>query len=285
MDFSIIRTKDDAASYLSRALSIGFSLFVAAAVIFLLLPIIIIPIISIGTSRFATGLPTEFTLEWYAAIPQTFAYFNIVEALVTSTAIAICTAVVATVLGGLAAFAIVRRDFAYDTALQTLLTSPLIYPWLIIGLGILLLIAELNAKMGFSIEMSFWTVLVGHITFAVPYPIRTIGASLENYDRSLDEAARNLGATELSTHLNITLPIIKPGIISGLVLVFILSFNMYIITLFLKGASVKTVPILIFSMFRVLSPVEISVLATILMAIQLTLIFVTEVTVGISDFL
>lgn len=271
--------------YLSSTTTILYRFFVAAVVVFLLLPIIIIPIISIGESRFATGLPTSFTLKWYANIPQTFAYFSIVEAAITSTLIALTTAVITTVIGSLAAFAIVRREFRFDTTLQTLLISPLVYPWLIIGLGILLFISEIQSALGISIKMSFWTVLVGHITFAIPYPIRTIGASLENYDESLDEAARNLGATEIGTYRRITFPLIKPGVISGMVLVLILSFNQYIITLFLKGASVKTVPILIFSMFRVLSPAEIAVLATILMVAQLFLVFVTEVTVGITDYL
>ncbi|RQH00091.1 ABC transporter permease [Natrarchaeobius oligotrophus] len=270
---------------LSRAVNVLYRLLVSAVLVFLLAPLVLIPVVSFGTDRFAAGLPTDFTLEWYIAAANTFVDFGLSSALIASTALALATAVASTIIGGLAAFGIVRYDFKYSTTLQTILISPLVFPWLLIGLGILLLVSRIQSTFGIIIESSFWILFMGHLAFSVPYAIRTIGASLENYNHSLDEAARDLGATELQTYLKITLPIIKPGIISGLIIIFILSFNMYIISLFLMGPEIDLVPIAMYNLFRIVPPAEIAAIASVLMLAQIVLVVLAEVFFGISDYL
>ncbi|WP_137285464.1 ABC transporter permease [Halorussus salinisoli] len=274
------RSKQSNIHLLSNVTSLAYQALVYTFIIFLLLPLAIIPLISIGQNRYAVHLPQEFTLRWYQQLPRVFANFSFWEAVTTSLTIAVLTATISTIIGGLAAFGIVRHEFKYSTTLQTILISPLVFPWLLIGLGILLLVSRIP-----FIETSFWVLLIGHITFSIPYGIRTIGSSLENYDKSIDEAARDLGATKLETIRKVTLPLIKPGIVSSMVIIFILSFNMFIITLFLKGAGTKTVPILIFNLLRIVSPAVIAAIATVLMVGQLGLVLFTEVFVGISDYL
>lgn len=269
---------------LAKAGTTAFEALVYATLLFLVAPLVVVVLISFQTKAYAAWPPGDFTLQWYTTMPEYTAYLGIESALYDSITLAIATAVLSTAIGGLAAFAIVRYDFKFSTTLETILISPLIYPWLVIGLAILLFIGEINSALGLSIRMSFATVLLGHILFTLPYPIRTIGASLQNFPHSVEEAAKNLGATELDTFVNVTLPIIRPGIISGAIFAFVLSFNQYIISLFLTGNETKTMPLLLFEMFYNNAPAKLAAIATLLMAGILGLVMITEKVASISEF-
>ncbi|NIC00796.1 ABC transporter permease [Halobacterium sp. R2-5] len=268
-----------------RATTVGYEALLYGTILFLLAPLVIVVIISFQESAYATWPPQGFTLDHYTGLPGQLGFLGVEEALLTSLELAIATGVVSTVLGALAAFAIVRYDFKYQTTLETVLISPLIYPWIVVGLSLLLFINRIGTALGVAIELSFWTLLVGHVMFTLPYPIRTIGASLQNYDHSLEEAAQNLGATELESYLRVTVPLIQPGLMSGFVFAFILSFNQYIISLFLSGSETTTMPLVLFSLFYNTAPATLAAIATLLMAGVLTVIFVMEYLFGISDFM
>jgi len=269
----------------SRLASIGYHALIYATIAFLLAPLAIVVVISFQQSAYATWPPRQFTLEHYLGLPDQLGFLGVEEALFTSIELAVATGVVSTVLGALAAFAIVRYDFRYQTTLETVLISPLIYPWIVVGLSLLLFINRVGTALGVTIELSFWTLLMGHVMFTLPYPIRTIGASLQNYDHSLEEAAQNLGATELESYLRVTVPLIQPGLMSGFVFAFILSFNQYIVSLFLSGPETTTIPLVLFSMFYNTAPATLAAVATLLMAGVLSVIFVMEYLFGISDFM
>lgn len=263
----------------SIASSVLYDALVYGAIVFLLAPLAIVVIMSFQSSAYAGWPPGSFTLKWYTGLPEQFRYLGIIGPLRTSLVLAVATGVVSTTVGGLAAFSIVRYDFKYSTTLETLMLSPLIYPWIVIGLALLLFINAIGVKL------TFWTLLVGHLLFTLPYPIRTIGASLQNFPASLEEAATNLGATDLESYVLITIPLVRPGIVSGFIFAFILSFNQYIVSLFLSGPSTKTVPLLLFSLFYNTSPAQLASLGTLLMSGILVLVFIAEYTVGISEFL
>ncbi len=287
---SDVATADDGGSLrldslVSKATTVGYNALVYGTVAFLLAPLVIVVVISFQESAYATWPPRGFTLQHYTTLPETLGYLNIDAALFTSLKLAIATGICSTVLGALAAFAIVRYDFKYQTTIETVLISPLIYPWIVIGLSLLLFINRIGALLGVTIQLSFGTLLVGHIMFTLPYPIRTIGASLQNYNLSLEEAAQNLGATELESYLRITLPLVQPGLMSGFVFAFILSFNQYIVSLFLSGAQTKTMPLVLFSLFYNTAPATLAAIATLLMAGVLSVILVMEYFFGISDFM
>ncbi|WP_336036214.1 ABC transporter permease [Halobacterium yunchengense] len=269
----------------SRAGSVGYRLLVWATLAFLLAPLVVVVVISFQQSSYATWPPQGFTFSHYTGLPEQLGFLGVESALYNSLELALATGVVSTVLGALAAFAIVRYDFKYQTTLETILISPLIYPWIVVGLSLLLFLNRLGDILGVAIQMSFWTLLLGHVMFTLPYPIRTIGASLQNYDDSLEEAAQNLGATELESYARITLPLIQPGLMSGFVFAFILSFNQYIVSLFLSGPETTTMPLLLFSLFYNTAPATLAAIATLLMAGVLTVIFVMEYLFGISDFM
>lgn len=263
----------------------AYNLVVYLTIVFLLAPLAMVVLISFQQNAYAAWPPQGLTLQWYTGIPEQFGYLGIESALATSVTLAVATAVVSTVIGGLAAFAIIRYDFKYSTTLETILLSPLIYPWIVVGLALLLLVGKINAVTGLDIKLSFWTLLVGHVMFTLPYPVRTVGASLQNYNLSLEEAARNLGATEAEAYLRVTLPLIRPGVLSGLVFTFVLSFNQYIISLFLSGPQTKTMPLLLFSLFYNTSPAQLAAIATLMMTGILSIVLVTEYVAGISEFM
>lgn len=270
---------------LARVGSVGYAALVYGTIAFLLAPLVIVVVISFQQSAYATWPPEGFTLQHYAALPEQLGFLGVREALLVSVELAVATGIVSTVLGALAAFAIVRYEFTYQTTLETVLISPLIYPWIVVGLSLLLFLNRLGDALGVTVQLGFFTLLLGHVMFTLPYPIRTIGASLQNYDHSLEEAAQNLGATELESYVRITLPLIQPGLVSGFVFAFILSFNQYIVSLFLSGSELTTMPLILFSLFYNTAPATLAAIATLLMAGILTVIGVVEYLFGISEFM
>lgn len=268
-----------------RLWTVLYYIIVTFTVVFLLAPLIIVVVLSFQDRSYGGWPPGSFTLRWYKAIPNELGYLGIGEAVMTSFRIALVVGILATFLGVITALALVRYEFRYSNAIQTLFLSPLIYPWVVVGLGILIVIGRLRTAYDINITLSFWTVVMGHVLITMPFPIRTVGSSLQNYDESLEEAAQDLGASEVETYLRITLPLIKPGLLSGFIFAFILSFNNYIVTLFLSGPDTETIPLLLFSLFRNLPPAQLSAIATLLMLGMLFLVWLAEYFVGISKFL
>ena len=284
-------TEVSEATALDRALptlaSAGYRALIYGTMLFLLAPLVVVVLLSFrpesyGRTVITAGWPS---FKWYTSLPSMFQYLNIGDAIFNSVTLALTTTLVAVFIGGMAAFAIVRYDFRLSTTLETVLISPLVYPWLLMAIGILMFISELSSTFGITIQLSFWTLLAGHVLFTFPYAIRTIGASLQNYNEHLDEAAQNLGGTKLDTLLYVTLPLIRPGILSGAVLVFILSFNQYIISLFLSGAETQTVPLLMFNLIWTANPPELATVGVLFMIGTMTIVMITEYVAGLSEYL
>jgi ABC-type spermidine/putrescine transport system permease subunit II len=271
--------------YVTTATTILFWIFISMTMIFLLAPLLIVVVLSFQAQAYGGWPPSELSLQWYMELPDRFETLGITDALWSSIELGLATGLISTAIGGMAAFAIVRRDFRYQSIIETFILSPLIYPWIVVGLSLLLMVSWVNSHLGLNITLSFWTLLAGHVVFTLPYPARTIAANLQNFSDSIEEAATNLGATELDVFVNITLPVIRPGIISGFIFVFILSFNQYIISLFLSDAGTDTIPLVLFTLFFNTSTAQLAAIATLLMSGILTLVFVTEYFVGISEYI
>lgn len=271
----------------SEAFSWLFRLLVYGAIVFTVAPLIAVVLLSFrpnpyGKAVISAGWPS---FVWYGKLPDLISNLGFASSLISSLEVAIATTVISTVIGGLAAYAVVQKDFRYSSALETALVSPLVYPWLLMAIAILMALNYVSDVTGLRFSMSIWTLLAGHVLFTFPYPIRTIGAGLQNYNEELDEAARNLGATRLDTVRNVTLPLLRPGILSGAAFVFILSFNQYIISLFLSGTSIQTVPLLMFNLIKAQSPPQIAVLGTLLMAGMVVLTVIVEYVAGMSRYI
>ncbi|MGM0591107.1 MAG: ABC transporter permease [Halobacteriota archaeon] len=272
------RTLPAAATGLYRA-------FVYATVLFLLAPLLIVVVISFQQAPYGAWPPEQLSTTWYQTLPETVGYLGITDALTISVKLAVATAIVSGLVGAAAAIGLVRSDLESSATLETLFLSPLIYPWILVGFAILLVIGRLRSDFGISIQLSFWTLLLGHVVITLPFTIRTTMASLQNFDHSLEEAAQDLGATEVETYALVTLPLIKPGVISGVIFAFVLSFNQYIVSLFLSGPQSQTLPLRLFNLFFNTPPQQIAAIGTLLMVGMLLVVAIAEHTVGISEYM
>ncbi len=231
---------------------------VALGLAFLYLPIAILVIYSFNASRLVT-VWGGWSTRWYVALWHDAA---MLDAAWTSLRIAAISATAASVLGTLAAVALVRAGRFYGrTLFSGLIYAPLVMPEVIIGLSLLLLFVALNLDRG------FWTVAFAHTTLTMSFVTVVVQSRLLSFDRSLEEAAMDLGCPPLKAFLTITLPLIFPAIAAGWMLAFTLSFDDLVIASFSTGPGATTLPMRIYSEVRLGVKPEINAICTIMIAV------------------
>jgi putrescine transport system permease protein len=243
------------------------TIFMSFGFLFLYIPIISMIIYSFNASRLVTVWDSVHspTLQWYREL---FSNEPLMSAAALSFKVAALNATGAVVLGTMAAFALVRyRHFKGRALFGLLTTAPMVLPEVITGLSLLLLFVGMEQWLGWPEGRGALTILLAHITFSMAYAIVVIQARLLTVDRSLEEAAMDLGARPLKVFMVITLPLIVPAIASAWVLSFILSWDDLVITSFVSGPSSTTLPQLVFSKVRLGVSPDINALATLLVTI------------------
>ncbi len=240
---------------LYTVVSLGFA--------FLYLPIVALVVYSFNASPRVT-VWQGFSTHWYAALLEDQ---QIIDAALLSLRIATMNATGALILGTLAAFAMVRYTrFRGRTMFTGLVAAPLVMPEVITGLSLLLLFVASESLFGWPSERGTTTITIAHITFSLAFVAVLVQARLSTFDRSLEEAALDLGAPPWKVYLVITLPLIAPALISGWLLAFTMSLDDLVISSFVSGPGSSTLPMVVFSMVRRgLSP-EINALATLFIA-------------------
>jgi putrescine transport system permease protein len=234
---------------------------------FLYLPIISMIIYSFNASRLVTVWDSAHspTLAWYVEL---FSNDEILEAAQLSLRVAAISATGAVVLATLAAFALVRyRRFRARSLFGLLVTAPMVLPEVITGLSLLLLFVALAQWTGWPAGRGATTITIAHVTFCLAYAVVVIQARLATVDRSLEEAAMDLGARPWKVFWVITLPLILPAIASAWMLSFILSWDDIVITSFVSGPGSTTLPQLVFSKVRLGVSPDINALATLLVGL------------------
>jgi len=225
---------------------------------FLYLPIAILVIYSFNASRLV-AIWGGWSTRWYVALWHDQA---MLDAAWTSLRIAAISATAASVLGTLAAVVLVRAGrFCGRTMFSGLVYAPLVMPEVIIGLSLLLLFVALDLDRG------FWTVAIAHTTLTLSFVTVVVQSRLLTFDRSLEEAAMDLGCPPLKTFLTITLPLIFPAIAAGWMLAFTLSFDDLVIASFSTGPGATTLPMRIYSEVRLGVKPEINAICTIMIAL------------------
>jgi len=213
-----------------------FSVYFALFMILIYAPFVVLMVFSFNDSTLLT-LPLEgFTLKWYWKF---FGNAQAFSSILNSLLVASATAVLAILGGTMAAFALVRHRFAGRTILQWFMLLPMILPYVIMGIALFLFFSIVG------IEPSLFTVTLGHTLVALPYVTLIMVARLIGFDRSLEEAAMDLGADEITTFRKVTLPIIMPGIVASAFLAFTISFEDVSLAYFLLGYE-RTVPVFIY---------------------------------------
>ena len=231
---------------------------------FLYLPMIILIIYSFNENRLVT-VWSGFSLKWYGEL---FRDKQMIDAAKVSLEIAFLTACASVVLGTMAAMVMTRfRQFPGKSLFSALMTAPLVMPEVITGLSILLLFVAMGQTFGLLEERGVMTIWIAHVTFCVAFVTVVISSRLSELDRSLEEAAMDLGANRVKVFFLITLPIIAPALASGWLLAFTLSLDDLVISSFVSGPSSTTLPMKVFSSVRMGVSPKINALATILIGI------------------
>ncbi|MPZ39443.1 MAG: ABC transporter permease subunit [Rhizobiales bacterium] len=241
-----------------RGLSVFNVTSIALGLAFLYLPILILVIYSFNASRLVT-VWGGWSTRWYVSLLGNEA---MLEAAWISLRIAFLTACAATVLGTLAALALVRAGrFRGRLLFSGLVYAPLVMPEVITGLALLLLFVAIE------IERGFWTVTIAHTTLTMCFVTVIVQARLLGFDRSLEEAAMDLGCPPLRTFITVTLPLIAPAIAAGWVLAFMLSLDDLVVANFVTGPGATTLPIRIYSEVRLGVKPEINAICTIIIGV------------------
>ena len=242
---------------------------------FLYVPVLLLIIYSFNESRLVT-VWSGFSVKWYGELLQNR---QLLDAAWLSVRIAAVNATFAVVLGTLAANALVRHGrFRGRTGFELLLTAPLVMPDVIIGLSLLLLFVAMQQTIGWPDGRGFTTIAIAHITFSMAYVAVVVRARLAQMDRSLEEAAMDLGARPLTVYRTITLPLIAPALLSGWLLAFTLSLDDLVVASFVSGPGSTTLPMVIYASVRMGVSPQINALATVIVALVTLAVIIAALT-------
>jgi spermidine/putrescine transport system permease protein len=232
----------------------GLAAFGTLVYLFLYAPIAVLAAFSFNQGRLSAHWE-GFTLAWYGKL---LANAQILGALRNSLIVATATTAISTVIGTAAALGLHRYRFRRQAALNGLITLPIVVPEIVLASSLLLLFATIGLRLGFL------TIVLAHISFSLSYAVVVVRARLAGFDRSLEEAAMDLGASPWTTFVKVTLPAILPGVLAAALLVFGLSIDDYVITSFVAGVGSTTLPVQIYSMVRSGVSPEINAVSTLL---------------------
>ena len=249
-----------------KLLDWGLNIYALLALLYLLVPIAVILVFSfnnpVGRFNFVWQ---EFSLD---AWTDPFGVPGIGDALLTSVEIAALSTLGATALGTITALALVRYEFKGRAPVNFFIFVPLATPEVVLGAALL------SMFLNFLVATGFGTILIAHIMFNLSFVIITVRSRLIGFDRSLEEAAQDLGATAWQTFRLITLPLIMPGVVSAALLAFALSIDDFVITNFNAGSTI-TFPLFIWGAARVAVPPQIYVIASMIFLVTLALMLLT----------
>ena len=214
--------------------------------LFLYLPLFFLVLFSFNSTR-QDGVFTGFSLRWYTALANDV---RLVDGFLLSLKVALITATCSAVLGCFAAFVLVRyKNFKGRLLFSAMTNAPLVMPEVIVGMSLLLLMVALQKATGWP-ERGMVTIILGHVLLGMAYATVVIKSRLQEMDRSLEEAAMDLGCRPAQVFFLVTLPTIAPGIVAAWLLTFTLSFDDVVISEFLSGPGVTTLPQVIFGYAR-----------------------------------
>lgn len=213
---------------------------VALVFLFMFIPVIFVCWVSFFANEIVTFPPSGYTVEWYAKAWENRSF---TQGFITSIQVGLVSMVAGLALGIPASFAIVRGRFPGRAALNALMLSPLIVPGVVAGTAIYIYFVQLEIWTGTRFIATLPGLVAAHIMLTIPWTVRLISASLTSVDRSVEEAAMNLGASPLTTFMRVTLPMIRPGLVAAAIFSFIASFTDLEMTLFLIGPNRSTLQI------------------------------------------
>lgn len=249
----------------------------------ILLLVMLAPVLMVVAMSFTAGTtlqfpPPGFSLRWYAQAwtlfsdPSDGSRFR--HALLTSLGISLVTMLGAAIAGVPAAYALVRFRFAGRAAVELLLTLPLVFPLIVLGIAFLVIVSALGIEFGFG------RIAVAHVILTLPFMVRNCAAALAHLPPSHEEAARTLGAGTVRVFTEIVLPAMRPGIVAGMLLAFVISFNEFTVAYFLYTIDAFPLPVWLFSRSNTSLDPTIFALSTMIIVLDFILISILDRLVG-----
>ena len=255
-------------------------LYLILVFIFLYAPIAVMILISFNSGESTTQMQ-GFSLHWYR---EMFRDTATLQALRNTLLLSISSAVVSTVVGTFAAVGIDRmRNRFLRGSVMSVTNIPMMNPDIVTGISLMLLFVFVGTLLGLESYLSFWTLLIAHVTFNLPYVILSVLPKLKQMDKNIPEAALDLGCTPAQSFFKVELPFIMPGIVTGFIMAFTLSFDDFVISNFTSGSSFETLTIHIYSMIKKSVKPDIYALSTLIFAAVLLLLVVYNFSDGSAE--
>jgi len=244
----------------------------AAAILFMLAPLIVVVGASVTTSSFLEFPPRGFSLQWFQAVLEQDVWTT---TLVASLELAAVSMAISALVGIPCSVALARGSFRGRAAITAFVLSPLMVPSIVLAISLLVIYSRTG------VGLPFWRLALAHGVLTAPYLIRTLTAALEQVDPALEEAARNLGASPAGAWLRVVLPTVRPALIAALFFAFIMSFDELVVALFLSGPRLTTLPMQIYGDVQYnLSP-AIAAVSTLLIVLTVAGVLLIERVLGV----
>lgn len=241
---------------------------VGATLLFLYLPLITLMVFSFNNSR-RNIVWQGFTLDYYE---KAFNNASLLQAFINSLTIAFLCTIISVILGALAAVMLWRFRFPGKTAIEGGMALPIVVPEICMGVAMLVFFARVMPwPMGLPWPLNLGAITIAHISFAFPFVATVVRARLASFNRELEEAAKDLGASEWRTFWDVLVPHMQPGLIAGALLAFTLSLDDFVITFFTAGPDTITFPVKVYSMLRFSVTPEVNAASTVLIVVTVIL--------------
>ena len=252
-------------------------IYTALIMLFLFAPIAILLVFSFNEAK-SLSVFSNLSLYWYKELLRDSETLNAVK---NTLLLALCASAISTVMGTAAAVGMNKLRNRYVRAVMDTATNiPMINPEIITGISLMLMFVFVGRLFGAATSLSFWTMLIAHVTFCLPYVILQVLPKLQQMDKSLPEAAMDLGCTPFRAFLKVEIPEIMPGIVTGLIMAFTLSLDDFVISYFTAGNGFQTLPIRIYNMTKKTVTPKMYALATIIFFVILALLLISNLSDG-----
>ena len=238
------------------------NLFIGIVFVFLYLPIIILVVYSFNSSEMNIVFE-NFTFDWYKTL---FQNTNLINAFVNTLIVAIVSTVISTIIGTISAVGLHKYDFPLKNLINKLIYIPIVIPEIVLGISLLSIYTLMKLELG------IFTIILSHIAFSIPYVIVSVRSTLASLVPGYEEAAQDLGANSLKTFFYITLPLIKPGVVSGATLAFTLSLDDVVISYFTAGPGSNTLPLHIYSIIKTGITPDVNALSTLMLIVVIIIL-------------
>lgn len=241
--------------------------------VFLLAPVVLVVPISFSADTYMTFPPSGWSMRWYVELMHNS---KMIDALGTSTLLAVIVMVLSMMIALPAAYAIIRMRVIGAEALLALFTAPLLLPTIVLGLAILIVFA------GAGLLGTFTGLVIAHLIIVLPYALRVLTTSLAGLPLIVEEAASTLGASPLIVFIRITMPMMMPGIVATAALSFLVSFDEAVISLFLTGPRITTLPVAMYQHVETQADPLVAAISVLLIVLTLAVVMIVDRTAGLT---